>query len=107
MNSRTLSRWALLACVVLAACLPAAGSAATGGRITFMGNASGNFDIYTMNSDGSGMTDVTNSPFSDQPPSWSPDRSKIAFSTRIGGNRDIYVINADGSGLLRITIDGG
>lgn len=65
----------------------------------------GDADIYSMNADGTGVTDLTNDVNSnDFWPSYSPDGSKIAFQRNLAdGNRDIFVINADGSGLRRLT----
>ena len=69
-------------------------------------NPNGNQEIYVMNADGSGQTNLTNDP------SWSPDSTKIAFTSdervRLGiGNHDIYVMNADGSGQTRLTDNAG
>jgi Tol biopolymer transport system component len=39
------------------------------------------------------------------PPSWSPDGTKIAFGRNHDDNVDVYVIGADGTGLVRLTSD--
>jgi hypothetical protein len=58
-----------------------------------------------MNADGTGQTDLTNSPANDNDPSWSPDGTKIAFTTDRGptGDNEIFVMNADGSGQTDLT----
>ena len=63
----------------------------------------GNFDIYIMNADGSGLTQLTNGAGSDLRPSWSPDGRRIVFQSDRDGDPDIYIINADGSGLTQLT----
>jgi hypothetical protein len=58
----------------------------------------GNFDIYVMNGDGSGTPqNITNSPESDQNPTWSPD-NWIAYTRTVGGNADIWKRKGDGTG---------
>lgn len=75
-------------------------------KILFHTNRDGNFEIYTMNPDGSGLTNLTDDTGNDAYPAWSPDRSKVAFASnrRVGGdNYDIWVMNADGSNQTRLT----
>ena len=64
----------------------------------------GNNEIYTMNPDGSNVTNLTNNPAYDASPKWSPDGKKIVFSSnRDDPKSEIYVMNADGSGVTRLT----
>jgi TolB protein len=60
-------------------------------------------DIFVMNADGSGRTNLTNTFDSDFMPAWSPDGSKIVFTSHRDFNDEIYVMNADGSGQTRLT----
>lgn len=60
------------------------------------------FDIYTINADGSDLTNLTKDPSTDRFPSWSPS-GKIAFSSDRSGKDEIYMMKADGSGLKQIT----
>jgi Tol biopolymer transport system component len=63
-----------------------------------------NWEVYVMNADGSGQTNLTNNAADDEWPSWSPDGRKIAFtSDRNLGNAEIYVMNADGSNPTNLT----
>jgi Tol biopolymer transport system component len=66
-----------------------------GSKIAFYRHASNNTsgDIYVMNSNGSGLTRLTEGIV----PAWSPDGSKIAFVRLANGGR-LWVINTDGSG---------
>jgi TolB protein len=62
-----------------------------------------NLEIFLMNADGSGQTNLTNNPAHDSAPAWSPDGSKIAFVSDRDGNHGLYVMNADGTGVTRVT----
>ncbi len=73
-----------------------------GGRIAFRSNRDGNDEIYVMNADGSGQTNLTNHFAYDDYPSWLPDGRHIAFLSdrkydfpRFGS----YIMNTDGSGV--------
>jgi TolB protein len=73
------------------------------GQIAFQTNRDGNYEIYSMNPDGSSQTDLTNNPASDAHPAWSPDGTKIAFQTERDGNSEVYAMNAGGSGQINLT----
>jgi conserved repeat domain len=75
------------------------------GKIAFATNRDGNYELYLMNQDGSGQTNVTNNAAHDCNPNWSPDGSKITFQSDRDGNLEIYVINTDGSNPTRLTTD--
>jgi TolB protein len=68
-------------------------------------------EIYIMNADGTGKTQLTSGPDWERDPVLSPDGSKIAFRANTGnssspgmsdGRYDLYVMNSDGSGLVRL-----
>lgn len=61
------------------------------------------YDIYSMNADGSNLTNLTESPSSDWVPNWSPDGQKIAFSSDRDGDGEIYIMDKDGSNLKKLT----
>jgi Tol biopolymer transport system component len=79
---------------------------ADGSKIAFSSNrdepnpsscgAQCNYEIYSMNADGTGRVRLTSDPASDYSPAWSPDGSKIAFNSSRSPS-GIYVMNADGS----------
>ena len=54
-------------------------------------------DIFVINADGTGRTQITDHPAEDFDPVWSPDGTKIAFRTHRDGDEEVYIMNADGS----------
>ncbi|MEW6215632.1 MAG: chitobiase/beta-hexosaminidase C-terminal domain-containing protein, partial [Nitrospirota bacterium] len=74
-----------------------------GSKIAFSSYRDGNYEIYVMDADGTGQTNLTNNPGIDVWPAWSPDGTKIAFASFRDGNQEIYVMNADGTGQNRLT----
>jgi Tol biopolymer transport system component len=83
------------------------------GRIAFSSDRrGGDFDIWTMNPDGSGLVNLTaNSGADDFAPNWRADGRKIAFNsdrvsaTNPEGDHEIFVMNADGSEKTQITFN--
>src|SRR5436190_24267124 len=80
------------------------------GQIAFASDRLGQFDIYLMNANGTGIQRLTDDLAFDFWPSWSPDGSRIAFTSdrdsQTGSvNLEIYVMNADGTGVTRVTSD--
>ncbi len=62
-------------------------------------------DIFVVNADGTGATQLTAATGRDNYPAWSPDGSKIAFSSDRDDldNLNIYLMNADGTDQVRLT----
>jgi Tol biopolymer transport system component len=75
--------------------------------IAFVSDQNGNSEIYTVNTDGTHLTNLTNNPATDTSPAWSPDGTHIAFNSDRRGDMDIYVMDADGSNVKRLTDDRG
>jgi TolB protein len=113
---RAVGAAAAAACALAAPMLPSFPAvAATGadGRIVYQSRADGDWDIYTMNADGTDVRNLTTAGetgdgWDDFQPEWSPDGSRILFvSTRSAGDAtDIFVMNADGSQLRQLTDNG-
>ena len=70
-----------------------------GWHIVFQSNRDGNFELYVMNADGTGVTRLTNYSGVDQFPDWSPNGQEIAFRR----DTDIYVLDLRSGELRRLT----
>lgn len=66
------------------------------------GNDVWDSEIYVMNRDGSGISNLSNSSGFDGYPSWSPDGSKVVFVSERTGIEQIYVMDVDGRNLERL-----
>ena len=61
-------------------------------------------EIFVMDADGGNQERLTNNTASDEFPTWSPDRTKIAFvSNRDHGLFQIYVMDAHGKHTIKLT----
>jgi serine/threonine protein kinase len=85
-----------------------------GGQIAFASKASGTYQIYAANSDGTGRRQITTLPEGACQPDWSPDGKRLVFVSPCDSNTDyypgsaMYIINEDGKGLLPLpTLAGG
>jgi Tol biopolymer transport system component len=74
-----------------------------GRRIAFTRSTENGFNVFVMNADGSGQTQLTSGPgrVLDRFPTWAPDGTKIAFyrllTSRTPSDAAIFIMNADGS----------
>ena len=80
-------------------------------KILFSSARTTSGDIYAMNADGTGVTQLTSTAGVDEQPTWSPDGSKIAFASArnnsMGSGLDIYVMDANGQNVTRLTTAAG
>ncbi len=75
------------------------------GRIAFLSNRDGNFEIYTMDPDGSDKVRITHDPSGDHLPRWIAGGARLAFLSQRDseeGDWDRFEIDADGTDLERI-----
>jgi TolB protein len=68
-----------------------------GKRIAFMSRRDGNWEIYLVNADGSGLQRLTEDPAEDGLPTWSPDGRAIAFISSRGGQWSMWAMTPTGS----------
>ncbi len=78
-----------------------------GGRIAFMSSRDGNWEIYVIREDGTGLKRLTNNASDDGLPTWSPDGKTIAFISNQGGAWAVWAMNADGSSRRELFDIGG
>jgi len=78
-----------------------------GTKVVFQSNRTGNWEIFTMNADGSQLKQVTNNAVEDLTPCWSPDGKKIVFASGMDNTSDIFIMNADGSARKKLTDSDG
>ena len=63
-------------------------------------------DVFVVNRDGTGLTQLTDDEESEDQPAWSPDGSKIAYrSFELDREGDIFVMNANGTAKTNLTPD--
>src|SRR5215216_5022928 len=76
------------------------------GRIAYSSYGGGkDFEIYTINPDGSGKTQLTHNDTDELDLAYSPDGKKIVYSGQDGpkGDLEIYTINASGGDKFQVT----
>lgn len=75
----------------------------TNGQIAFVDGG----DIWVMNPDGGGRTQLTSGPETDYGPDWSPDGTRIAFTRFTSGSGySLHVMSADGGNRESIAAAG-
>ena len=103
---------ATASCALAGTAVGAASVKPRNGLIAFMRPGTvGEYDIWVVRPDGTGLRRVTESPAnrSDYYPDWSPDGSTLLFERRkldpaaAGGDEALYAVNADGRGFRQIT----
>jgi TolB protein len=67
-----------------------------GQGVVFMSRRAGNWDVYRVGMDGTGLTQLTDDTANDGLPSWSPDGQNIAFVSDRDGIWEIWAMGADG-----------
>ena len=88
---------------VLVPVIPVSAQVPGTAKIVFVSNRDGNSEIYIMNPDGSGQTNLTHHRGNDRAPVWSPTGRQILFASDRGGKTsDLYVMDADGARVRRV-----
>ena len=74
-----------------------------GARIAFQAYWDGNYHVWSVAPDGSGLRQHTRGPYDHREPHWSPDGDRIAFSSDRAGGYDIWTLAVDGGAVTRLT----
>jgi TolB protein len=78
-----------------------------GDKVAFMSNRDGNWEIYVMNLDGSGVRRLTENAANDGLPVWAPDGRNLAFLSDQGGAWAVWAMSPDGSNRRSLFAVGG
>jgi Tol biopolymer transport system component len=83
-----------------------AGFSPDGSKIVFRAARDGNFDLFTMNRDGSGLVQLTHDEARDNFPVFSPSGNAIAFSSNRDGVADRFGVRTFDDYILDLKPDG-
>ena len=73
------------------------------GIISFTSDRAGNLDIYTIDTNGENLINLTNHAADDYSPTWSPDGRFVAYVSERDGNPEIYVMELNTKEQRRLT----
>ena len=73
------------------------------GAIAFVSTRSGNQEIWRMDIDGHGATQLSHAGNTNIQPAWSASGTQLAFTSDRDGNLEIYRMTATGTGVTRLT----
>jgi TolB protein len=76
---------------------------ADGSKLVFESTRDGKFAIYTIQTDGSGLTKLTTGEANDEQPRWSRDGRQIVFISDRDGLTQLYLMDANGENQRRLT----
>jgi Tol biopolymer transport system component len=72
------------------------------GKIAFVSDRDGNFEIYVMNPDGTDQTRLTFTPENESYPTWSPDGSALAFLRQATQGLTLNLMDENGGNIRTI-----
>ena len=94
----------LVASAAAVGLLPAADAgSSTAPVIAFVSDQSGDYEVWTVRLDGSGLHRLTRSKGQDETPAWSPDGRRIAFVSYRTRWPKVWVMNVNGSRPRQLT----
>ncbi len=72
-------------------------------RIAFASHDGNDFEIFTVNPDGTDLIQITDNVYDDWGATWSPNREQLAFRSTRNGIPAIYVMDSDGTNIEQIS----
>ena len=72
-------------------------------RIVFTSHRSGDSEIWTMDSSGRNLRNITQHPAWDYWPDWSPDGRNVTFVSERDGDPELFIQSIDGSAAVQLT----
>ncbi|NKE63683.1 amidohydrolase family protein [Lentzea sp. PSKA42] len=73
-----------------------------GNQIAFQSYRDGNYHLYVIGLDGSGLKQLTQGKYDHREPAFSPDGKKIAFVSDRGGSYGVYVLDVASGALTQL-----
>jgi len=64
-----------------------------GRKLAFSSNRGGDYRIFVVRADGSGLTALTRGKGADENPAWSPDGARIAYDSKVGRSFRLYIVS--------------
>ncbi|GLW93363.1 hypothetical protein [Actinokineospora globicatena] len=109
-QSRPVSRLALVVAAVVSsvvfAPMASASFPGTNGKLYYYDVVNGNFDVYSVNPDGSNRARLTTDPAFDVSAVASPDGTRIAFTSDRTGVEQVWTMDRGGGGVTQVSTDG-
>ena len=79
---------------------------ADGRKVVFTKKSAKGFPLFTVNTDGSGLTQITSDHVNDLGavgPVWSPDGQRILYVDQVSDKLELFICHADGSNVRQLT----
>jgi len=72
-------------------------------RLAFAAYRHGHWDIYSVDETGADLRQLTDDPYEDRDPAYSPDGTKLVYASRRNRNWDLYILNLATGEQTRLT----
>ncbi|MFN8459577.1 MAG: hypothetical protein U0401_33850, partial [Anaerolineae bacterium] len=72
-------------------------------QIAFSSNRDGDFEIYVLNANGSGLRQITYNSTDDKYPDWSPDGHTLSFISNESDVSEVYLVDLDTNEIIQLT----